>query len=90
MRSFYTFHANNANGFKVNDFICFSNIIFKATESLQTEMKVTESQEKLVEENETVLQSCPSLVPPPETSLTPTEKQFLLHAQRGDCASLRR
>lgn len=54
-------------------------------------MQVTESQEHLVEDNTPELQCH---VPPeptvPGAPLTPTEKKYLMYAERGDCASLRR
>lgn len=53
-------------------------------------MRETESQENLVQETESVLHAEATLDIPPEFSLTPTEKQFLTHAERGDCASVRR
>lgn len=53
-------------------------------------MKGTESQENLVQDSESVLQTEESLDSQPEFSLTLTEKQFLTHAERGDCASVRR
>jgi hypothetical protein len=53
-------------------------------------MRVTESQENLVPETESILQSDTSLEHLPEFSLTPTEKKFLMCAERGDCGSIRR
>lgn len=53
-------------------------------------MRGAESQENLVQETESVLQTEASLESLPEFSLTPIEKQFLTYAERGDCASVRR
>lgn len=51
---------------------------------------MTESQENLVEDGRPVTPSQAPEEPTPETSLTPAEKMFLMYAERGDCASLRR
>ena len=49
-------------------------------------MKVTESREELIGSDESVA----SLGQPQEFNLTQTEKRFLLYAERGDCAGVRR
>jgi hypothetical protein len=53
-------------------------------------MKGTESQENLVRDDESVVQIEAVLEHPPEFTLTPIEKKFLMCAERGDCASIRR
>jgi hypothetical protein len=53
---------------------------------------MTNSEEKKVEEANAAIvaeRSC-SLAPLPDKSLTPTEKNFLLLVERGDCASVKK
>lgn len=52
-------------------------------------MNQSESRENLVE-NEARAPSMQSLQPPTEYVLGQTEKHFLLSAERGDCATVRR
>jgi hypothetical protein len=55
-------------------------------------MRGTESRENLVRDDESVLQTATEaeLESAPEFALTPTEKKFLMCAERGDCATIRR
>ncbi|XP_011298653.1 transient receptor potential protein isoform X2 [Fopius arisanus] len=52
-------------------------------------MNPSESQQDLLE-NEARASSLPSLNPPVEYALGPVEKHFLLSAERGDCATVKR
>ncbi|XP_069696083.1 transient receptor potential protein-like [Periplaneta americana] len=51
-------------------------------------MKVTESKENLLS-SESIRQSRSSLQAPPEYPLSQVEKQFLMYAERGDCANVK-
>lgn len=53
-------------------------------------MRTTESREELIGSDSLVAQSHDSLRPPPDVPLSPVEKKFLLTAERGDCAGVRR
>lgn len=52
-------------------------------------MNPSESQQDLLE-NEARAPSVQSLAPPVEYALGPVEKHFLLSAERGDCATVKR
>ncbi|XP_049791463.1 transient receptor potential protein [Schistocerca nitens] len=53
-------------------------------------MGPSESQEQLLGSNSSLGRESVALQPPPEAALTSVEKKFLLFAERGDCATVRR
>lgn len=53
-------------------------------------MKITESKEDLLGSWQNIGSSTTSLQQPGEFFLTPIEKKFLLYAERGDVATIRR
>ncbi|KAJ9594804.1 hypothetical protein L9F63_013896, partial [Diploptera punctata] len=58
--------------------------------SSSNNMKVTESTENLIGSSDNMKQSNISLKTSHDDTLTQTEKKFLLNAERGDCASVKR